>query len=771
MALDRAAQRVASRLVRGAFVVALLLALWVVRWLLDRPSQPRSGTTAVPTSVPDRPLAARDVFAGRSPARTGASSHSGWLVRGRIESTLGVALAGASVCLFDAGERCCSPSACTIADPAGHFTLHARSQPEGLLASARGFVSARHGLDGREQGQQQQPAEVVLELAAASVAPITGRVIDAGGGTVESALVVAHGRGGEGPALGTTLSDEAGGFELYVSPGLTALWASADGYSHAREAVEAPVDGVELVMLPASSLAGRVLARDSGEPIAGARVTASNVNGAFAPETHSESDQEGRFQLAALAAGRHVLRASAPGWQDERVWTSLGVAEAAGEVELRLSRAASLRATIRVAGTPCPGASVLLQGLALFSGLADATGTLELNDLAPGEYRAEVMCNGAVSLSERLLIDVGSQSVRHWELERGRAVFGVVQRANGEPLPSARVEVVPAESPEHAGTATPTGGSAVTCSADEAGAFRCEGLAPGAYDVRLAHEGQARAAQRVHVAADADARVVIVAQAGATLRVQLTGPHAARGTRVLARHGEDGALLVGAEEGGAFIFPELRLGQYRVYLASAREEGALVELARDGEVLDLRLEAPARHRIGGRVVDEQGGGLPDVWVRATSPDDPSGAPATAAVLSDAQGAFTLEDLFAGEYALSATGAQGEARVPRVFGGTLDVVLRLPVFGRLAGSVRASDGTAIPSFAVRYVHESGEGGRVMGRGGAWSLDWLAPGRYVIEIESSAGSARSSAVVPAAGAAELAFVVGRSGSAEPVGEPEP
>jgi hypothetical protein len=135
--------------------------------------------------------------------------------------------------------------------------------------------------------------------------------------------------------------------------------------------------------------------------------------------------------------------------------------------------------------------------------------------------------------------------------------------------------------------------------------------------------------------------------------------------------------LRAAPRAGRFVFEDVRLGRYRVALASSATAGVDVALERDAQVLDVELSVPPLRSISGNVVDERGVPVPDAWVRATSEDDftHSREASAAPVLSDSGGAFSISGLFDGKYTLSVSSALGEATLPDVVGGTQAVVVR------------------------------------------------------------------------------------------------
>jgi hypothetical protein len=596
-------------------------------------------------------------------------------VRGLVRSEGGRPIARASVCAAVAITSCCSPELCQVTDEQGHFSLDRPANSRLLLASAPGYASKGYALP--ESGRAAEGPEISIVLAEGGGASVTGHVVDATGGMVSGALVV--GRGLEEGASATAISDSEGSFRLDVPAGALELTAQAEAYSRMIRRVEAPVRDVTLVLAPESSISGQVVVEGTGAPIASARVTAINLDGVQLPGAETESGADGTYRISGLPAGDYALSARAEGWQELRARVALALGEAATGT-LRLSRAAVLRASVSVAGRPCAGASVLLDGPSAASGVTAADGTLSIATLRPGGYRAEVRCANALVQHEQLLLGE-APTTRHFELDAGLTLRGSVERANGQPFPHAPVLAMPVPGdPAPAAASGQEAASSSGCAADATGAFACAGLQPGTYDVRIEGQGQEQSpAVRVALRAGSEPRVVLRAHGSGTIRVSL--PDAPDGTTVVLavpKTKEQGnAVLRAAPRAGRFVFEDVRLGRYRVALASSATAGVDVALERDAQVLDVELSVPPLRSISGNVVDERGVPVPDAWVRATSEDDftHSREASAAPVLSDSGGAFSISGLFDGKYTLSVSSALGEATLPDVVGGTQAVVVR------------------------------------------------------------------------------------------------
>jgi hypothetical protein len=414
-----------------------------------------------------------------------------------------------------------------------------------------------------------------------------------------------------------------------------------------------------------------VVVDGASEPIAKARITAINLNGVVLPGVETESQTDGSFRIAGLPAGSYTLWARAEGFQDRRVQLALALNDVA-DVTLSLARAAVLHARVSTAGRPCAGASVLLDGPIAASGVADSDGKLSLANLAIGRYRANVKCQNALPHDEELELGAQTPLERDFELDSGLTLRGTVERANGQPFANASVLAMPVsvDSGSAAPGAVGEAASSDGCVADATGAFACGGLRADVYDVGIEGHGQERG-QKVRVALrpGAEPRIVLRAYESGTIRVSLAGAVGAEAVVLAAPEGvEPGTSLLRAQpRAGRFVFDDVKLGTYRVYLGSATNSSARAALERDAQVLDVELDAPKRCSISGSVVDDSGLPVPDAWVRASSDDDfthareASGAP----VLSNTAGVFTIAGLFDGEYRLNASSGHSETALAGV----------------------------------------------------------------------------------------------------------
>jgi hypothetical protein len=555
---------------------------------------------------------------------------------------------------------------------------------------------------------------------------ISGTVVDATGGAVVGALVVAR---ADSARVASAVSGEAGEFALAVPAGEFALSARADAYSDASAWSVAPARGVRLVLAPSASISGKVVARTTGEPIADVTVVAEGPEGGAHPARSTRSGQDGGFSFSSLAAGQYQLEASSPEWRSERLSQSVSIGEASELIELRVSPAGVLSATVLVDGEECADGFVRLNG-PVWSNAGVLGGQARVEGVIPGSYTVDVGCEGALGLTEPLEVELGLTS-RTWELSGGLSLRGRVMGADGQAVASAHVRVLPEPGSELA---------SVDCASDAAGDFECRGLVPGAYTCEVVSEfGSLSEPVKVQLSSETP-ELVLQASPSGTIRALVASRRPGDASpRVFARRAGYPPTPGSEDASGWVSFERVPLGAYVVYVGAGAENDATAtpaRLERHGQVLELTLNAPPTTEIAGRVLDPAGEPVVDAWVRVTG-SDAAGQPPAA--LTDSDGRFTIPDVIrTSRYDLHIEHALGHAALAGVEPGP-EVVLRLRPSASLTLRAQAPDGSSVHSFDVSYRRVGGdarEQGIQHGAGiaGEWSSPRLEPGRYHVFIRA-------------------------------------
>jgi 5-hydroxyisourate hydrolase-like protein (transthyretin family) len=388
-----------------------------------------------------------------------------------------------------------------------------------------------------------------------------------------------------------------------------------------------------------------------------------------------------------------------------------------------------------------------------------------------GAYLVAARAAGLAAARAEVVRAAGAEVTRaELALEPPGALHGRVSGPAGEPLESARLRALPLVSrwPGFAPPSAPHEEIAVAAS-DAAGAFRIEGLAPGAYALAADAPGRHPALlPRVAVPADALAVVLepLARVEGVVLRADGTP---AAGADVRAASADHGARATSGAD-GAFALPA-PAGSYRLDAALHGDAAsATVSLAAGGEARGLTLRLGPGAAVEGEVTLASGRPAAGAEVAVLRHETRELAARAAA---DASGRFRLAGLAPGAWDVRATAPGATpalaAGVTLSAGATFPLRLVLEGTGSAEGTVRDPRGRPLAGVAVR-VARAGDGApgatwleARSGFDGAWRLDGLAIGRAALvarqpgvalgdarSVQVEAGRvARADFVLPAAG----------------------
>lgn len=227
----------------------------------------------------------------------------------------------------------------------------------------------------------------LVRCVLATLARIQGRVIDADDKPLPEATVSLWPEGGAAKPL------PSGEFSfLNLSPGSYVLTAAAPGQRAVKRRVEVGPEEAKLEtlrLLPAESLAGKVVDGLTKKPVAGAAVRIADPQGLQGTET----DEEGRFTLRAGSEGALGLEVEAAGYPVTPFEVSPEQQTAAEPLRLEVSPGGRIRAEVwdEEADAPCAGCRVFAQeGGRSYSLMTAADGSALSELLAPGRYSVGV---------------------------------------------------------------------------------------------------------------------------------------------------------------------------------------------------------------------------------------------------------------------------------------------------------------------------------------------------------------------------------------------
>lgn len=675
------------------------------RWFVDHPAYAATFGDAPPPPGDD---AVRTVEVRLAPGRT---------LRGRVLSAAGDAApgievrAGTALPLGFSGPELTPFVQVARTDAAGDFEV-AGLAPD---SDARLAVRARAGdpwtiVPVQDDGFQTLtlPARYALDV----------HVVDAEGRALDGAtLALARPPVLDGLATGAGLLDPwgtVGAFEALgdgayrardIAHGTYKLHVRAEGFApaEARVNARARMRTIEVTLAPPQVASLRLVDARSSAPIVGARVAVMERQGKERTLANATTDAAGlaRLELPAegLGEGAHLrVRHSDYGLR-RLAWPTEGAAStgdddaAAAPVELKLSRAGSLRLRLRLRGDGAQSVAGLMveldepRGADAYPhylhrrfGIADADGVIEVDGLAPGPWRWRIF--------ERYLNgDALDLLDGYWPDLRGR---GDVEVRAGE------VQTLDIELDRPGASTLPEGTGELT--------------------VRVSRDG-APVVDRV---------------------VNVNGLDGLRG-------GASSAL----DERGEALFAALPAGVFGVTVAESETLGALrfdiqeaferVELA-PGErrVLEFTFRTGAT-RV--RVVDEQGAPAVGVEVSVYWSDYGAGRDA----LTDGRGVADLGRVLAGEAHLQVEDARFgvgarrvEVRADADNEFELPLVLGVPCAGEVLVPATSDEHSPWVYLQFKPVHPSGEASgegrsvnaRIQDGRAPFSVLGLRPGRYQV-----------------------------------------
>ncbi|WP_198316577.1 carboxypeptidase regulatory-like domain-containing protein [Cystobacter fuscus] len=694
-----------------------------------------------------------------------------------MSTTSGQALAGATVSATP--QQATGEPSLARADGQGRWALC--QLPGGsyaLSATAPGYRPAQRLLAVSPLGP---PQTVDFQLQSGGV-ELRGTVLDVGGGPIAGARVVAveqvpapeFGRTGPRPASWT---DANGQYQLWLDAGVYGLTASHPDYTDGAATVR--MENVprkqDFLLTPAASIQGRVLTREGGHPVAGARVSWSlgdSPKGSFSLDAELPpavlTDDSGNFVIRQLPSGRVRLRATSPGFLSEPVPVDLGIAAQARDIVLLVDRALSISGQVvqKGSGTPVAGAHVSAlhtetQESARESTPSDEQGAFQL--LVPGAGRYRLITTGGNFVPRLLspMVTVKDTSVTDVRVE---VDTGATVRGRVEPAAEAWITIEPRRESQGSMLTAMTVFNLRTRSTRE-GAFELSGVPPGAFTLVATTLEGGRGSAQVDVGSGDPEHTLIQVSPGGRIEGRVVDEQGRAVPNVSIRavaeprgQGFEGRLPAGisggmSEEDGHFRLTGLAAASYR--LEAEDSTGALEVRAPTGG--SRILLAAGQHLTGqtvvvesrgcgvlGRIQASTGGAQPDAWV-SVKPAAAAGRstqdPARVA-LSGPDGSFQMEHLRCGAYEIAGfapeTGEQGLVRSELRQGRQERLEVRLVPGLKLRGSVRRA-GSPVRQFVLtaqgpsQYQFQGKDGS------GEFSIPGVVPGRYSIGVTSDEGSA--------------------------------
>ncbi len=637
------------------------------------------------------------------------------------------------------------------------------------------------------EGQQRGGLDFALEAGGTLV---HGTVTDVGGGPIAGVRVTLKNSEDfslSGQADFATLTGQDGTYQLQVRDGEYRASVMHEDYTKASRSIEVkgkPVTA-DFTLVPGGSIKGRVIARETGKPVAGAWIDVRGKRAQSFGVGEAVSDEDGNFQLHSLASGAISLSAAGPGYASSSpTVVELGVGEQLDGITIKVDHAYTISGKVvdkRDASKGVPG--ILIGGFAIASqqfALAheptDKDGRFEIVGVRPAAYTLAAFGEGKVPDVGKS-VEVVDKDVKDVviELESGVSISGRVDppqaaqialRLDGEiglanMFQMAKVVMVRAK-------ADP-----------QTGAFKLEHVPAGKLVVTADTEDGAAGKTPVEVADADQANVLVTLETRASISgtVMDTNGQPATGASVDVFSLEERKptmdfrrLDATVAADGTFKIVGLEPGKYRIGASwgwgdrmmmysdkdkdKKKDPPPTVELAKAEQKTGVKLTVEARDGvIRGNVVGADGHAAPDAWVSVRldrgkdMPEFEFDTEDSKPVLTGADGKFVVDHLKRGTYKVVVDGPRGSSRGEKSGVKTGDTVtIELTTLGTLTGHV-TSGGAPVAVYDLICKGPVGPiDRRITAADGAYMLEHLAPGSYACSISADQGTAKATVDVP-------------------------
>jgi protocatechuate 3,4-dioxygenase beta subunit len=592
---------------------------------------------------------------------------------------------------------------------------------------------------------------VELALGPAGVA-LSGRILDAGGGGVGGARVMAIARAlsvGRPSVAFPVTAGRDGRYRLVLSAGPYGLRVEADGYAPALvELFVARGTTQDVRLVPAARVAGRVVERPGEQALAGAEVLLTSVlPGDLAAAHAARSGAGGHFELTGLGPGRYELTARRGPLASGGRIIALYAGQFLDGVEVELGQGLAVGGRVRGdggAGLANVQVSAVRETPPFAPEARTRTGSdggYLLEGLLPGRYRLSARAEGYGSGRATAQLRDADLSSVDIMLPAAIAVNGRVVAPDGRPVEGARVQARSATSAR--GRVGVTGAHSVLSAPD--GSFHLDGIAPGQLRIDARHPEHGTAAfgpQEVRASESRSVQLVLAPGGSIEGQVRTDDGRPAPGVRVAAfaadlrapldaqdLSGPDGRyrlfalppgrIAVVADRGGPRSFASQDLPHQRTVPLGEGEAKSGVDLVVDPAGLELRGVAlsPEGQPVAGALVT--------VTPERAGPALRSSTRATSGV-SDRDGHFLLENLGRGSHTLRAVHPEHpDAVLARVSPAAAPVEVRFPASAAISGVVVSAAGDPVPDYTVALLPAPTAGARPEPRGRPSSNDPVAP----------------------------------------------
>jgi hypothetical protein len=630
-------------------------------------------------------------------------------------------------------------------------------------------------------------------LLLASVPGLSGTVLDERSRPIEGAVVVLiPGSLRDEPQTGT--SDAMGRFEIVLSkPGPLRVEVYARGYVPylARDVdLEKPLSialrrGGETIIgvvrdgTTLDPLEGAIVETRTGESVA--RVSAEPRLGVV----DAVSDERGEFRLEGLSKNSYSVSASAPGYGRT---TRFNVAPG-GPVELYLFPGSGVYGRLLdEKGDAVEGALVSAESedRMRLSGpppaqSSDSEGRFALLGIEPGRYRLFVRHEGFAAIAHNLELRKENDADVELVLTAGVTLKGRLVDENDAPLTgSVSLRAI------DGGQVGALLRSWFTAETDNQGVFSLNSVPAGDHTLVVEARGYGPTSFEASVSGRRKEEDLgdIVLETGLAISGRVLGEsgspiasatvNAFPSVRAVAMAMGDRTLEAETDGEGGFVVAGLPEGVYNVF-AHAQGFGFSKPMVAESGAVNVTITLRPAGTIRGTVVDPEGSPVSSFRALARSSEQ-HGTGRTSR--QDAEGAFALDDVPEGEYAVEIVSQDFMPEVVssvRVTAGTVSELgaIRLRRGGRIEGTVVNGSEEPVPGASVRVVgpgqqpYDFGDNTVSTDRIGRFQIGGLAVG--IVQVMASHPSYAETRlegveVDSASGASDVRLVLGRGGAVE-------
>lgn len=622
-----------------------------------------------------------------------------------------------------------------------------------VAASADGRSPAIVEIDTRDPTSAAERLELRL---GGCESQLFGHVNDSSGGPIGGAeLCLAPPR-----ASACIATDSGGAYKLCLTPHQNLVAVAAAGYGAIYDRFEYTGRRVQrdYALTPEATIVGRVIRADTNAPVANASVRSSSTEMGLrlAAPGATTTNEQGRFTISGLAAGRHRVLAFAEGAASaEAVEVNVEPGRPSGEVLLRLVPASRLSGVVTDGRDPVVGATVSL-------GFGESRGSVDAVTQSDGSFAIDPVARGIAMLTVRdydvrepktIKIDRADVSGVRVLVDMMASIAGHVS-FQGKPLVGALVSDAIRRN---------------TAYAEADGSYVVHGMAAGRYHMAamdpltqafgwgpelVLAKGEKRTGVDIDINCTAKISGIVVEPDGKPVS----------GVSVMFEmlHFNDMGQDVTSPD-GTFCVRNLMGGDdYRASVQAAAQTTVRLKLASDSpttvnvknataEVTGVRLVVQRDHlAISGRTVDGDGQPFSDVRVVAFRADDMTGSMlddwfAHPSAISATDGSWSVADLDTGTYTLRARAGDGsEGLVRGVAAGQKNVVITPQHAGAIAGTlVGFSSPPAVR--AIRQLGMSFTDVYATVDGTNFHFTGLSPGSYQVAAMGAETDAKSVEVV--------------------------